>query len=126
MTLEATSANTAPLTEENTALTEATEQGAASATSSPAAVAAQSARLQQAVAVLNRLSGAVRSQVLGRDDVIELAIIALIADGHVLLEGVPGLWTSAPLRPCPPLEYLSRLPPLFPVSSLKFPSNSCE
>ena len=90
MTLEATSANTAPLTEENTALPEATDQGAAPATSSPTAVSAQSARLQQAVAVLNRLSNAVRSQVLGRDDVIELAIIALIADGHVLLEDFPG------------------------------------
>ncbi len=90
MTLEATSANTAPLTEENTALTETTDQGAAPATSSPAAVPAQTARLQQAVTVLNRLSSAVRSQVLGRDDVIELAIIALIADGHVLLEDFPG------------------------------------
>jgi MoxR-like ATPase len=46
--------------------------------------------LQNAVAVLDRLSKAVRNQVVGRDDVIELAIIALIADGHVLLEDFPG------------------------------------
>lgn len=51
---------------------------------------AQSQRLQQAVAVLQRLAQAVRQQVIGRDDVIELAIIALVADGHVLLEDFPG------------------------------------
>lgn len=52
--------------------------------------AAQSPRLRQAVAVLQRLAQAVRQQVIGRDDVIELAIIALVADGHVLLEDFPG------------------------------------
>lgn len=55
-----------------------------------AAPAAQSSRLQDAVAVLNRLNQAVKQQVLGRDDVIELVIIALVADGHVLLEDFPG------------------------------------
>ena len=53
-------------------------------------VATQSESLQQAVAVLSRLSQAVKQQVLGRDDVIELVIIALVADGHVLLEDFPG------------------------------------
>lgn len=43
-----------------------------------------------AVATLKRLSAAVKQQVLGRDDVIELTLIALIADGHVLLEDFPG------------------------------------
>lgn len=46
--------------------------------------------LAEAITVLNTLSSAVRAQVLGRDDVIELALIALIADGHVLLEDFPG------------------------------------
>ncbi len=46
--------------------------------------------LTSATAVLNKLMNAVKAQVLGRDDVIELAIIALIADGHVLLEDFPG------------------------------------
>ena len=46
--------------------------------------------LTQSIDVLKRLSSSVKSQVLGRDDVIELAIIALIADGHVLLEDFPG------------------------------------
>ncbi|MDO8909868.1 MAG: AAA family ATPase [Pseudohongiella sp.] len=46
--------------------------------------------LDQAREVLVRLGSAVRAQVLGRDDVIELALIALMADGHVLLEDFPG------------------------------------
>lgn len=46
--------------------------------------------LSAAVDILNRLSTAVQQQVLGRDDVIELTLIALIADGHVLLEDFPG------------------------------------
>ncbi len=46
--------------------------------------------LAEAAAVLRRLRDIVRSRVIGRDDVIELAIIALIADGHVLLEDFPG------------------------------------
>ncbi len=46
--------------------------------------------LDTAIDVLNRLTTAVKQQVLGRDDVIELTLIALIADGHVLLEDFPG------------------------------------
>jgi len=49
-----------------------------------------SSELSQAVAVLEKLQNCVRKQVLGRDDVIELSIIALVADGHVLLEDFPG------------------------------------
>lgn len=47
-------------------------------------------QIDTAVDVLNRLSAAVKQQVLGRDDVIELTLIALVADGHVLLEDFPG------------------------------------
>ncbi|MFK7865244.1 MAG: AAA family ATPase [Pseudohongiellaceae bacterium] len=46
--------------------------------------------LAEAVTTLQTLTAAVKQQVLGRDDVIELAIIALVADGHVLLEDFPG------------------------------------
>lgn len=49
-----------------------------------------STTLQQARKVLQNLSQAVRQQVIGRDEVIELVIIALVADGHVLLEDFPG------------------------------------
>ena len=46
--------------------------------------------LGEAIGVLRRLRDAVGARVIGRDDVIELVIIALIADGHVLLEDFPG------------------------------------
>ncbi len=50
----------------------------------------KTSNLTSAVEVLTRLTQCVRSQVLGRDDVIELSIIALVSDGHVLLEDFPG------------------------------------
>lgn len=56
----------------------------------PEATTSNLSNLAPAIAVLNKLISAVKAQVLGRDDVIELAIIALIADGHVLLEDFPG------------------------------------
>ena len=40
--------------------------------------------------VLLRLQEIVKQQVSGRDNIIELAIIALVADGHILLEDFPG------------------------------------
>ena len=46
--------------------------------------------MQEALEVLSTLQATVKKKVLGRDDVIELAIIALIADGHILLEDFPG------------------------------------
>ncbi|MEM6456173.1 MAG: AAA family ATPase [Acidobacteriota bacterium] len=46
--------------------------------------------LASAVAALDRLRRRVGQQVLGRDDVIDLVLIALVADGHVLLEDYPG------------------------------------
>ena len=46
--------------------------------------------LKEALEVLSTLQATVKKKVLGRDDVIELAIIALIADGHILLEDFPG------------------------------------
>jgi len=53
-------------------------------------VPAASTALSTAMEVLSILADTVKQQVLGRDDVIELAIIALVADGHVLLEDYPG------------------------------------
>jgi MoxR-like ATPase len=43
-----------------------------------------------ALGVVNRLRERLRAVVLGRDEVIDLLIIALLADGHVLLEDYPG------------------------------------
>ncbi len=46
--------------------------------------------LTEAHAVLRGLFERLAAQVLGRDEVIELVLIALLADGHVLLEDFPG------------------------------------
>ena len=48
------------------------------------------ARTQWAQDVFRRLAGRLRHSVKWRDDVIELVLIALFADGHVLLEDYPG------------------------------------
>ncbi|MDX1491893.1 MAG: AAA family ATPase [Pseudohongiellaceae bacterium] len=57
---------------------------------SSAAAASHSQSLQNAISVLHRLRAAIKDQVIGRDNIIELVIIALMADGHVLLEDHPG------------------------------------
>jgi len=54
------------------------------------AVLEDSPALAEARDVLDRLRQSVIARVLGRDEVIELVIIALMADGHVLLEDYPG------------------------------------
>lgn len=54
------------------------------------AVASTTPALTEASDTLQRLAGAVRAQVIGRDEVIDLTVIALMADGHVLLEDFPG------------------------------------
>ena len=41
-------------------------------------------------AVAERIRARVRDNVMGRDPVIELVLVALFADGHVLLEDYPG------------------------------------
>jgi MoxR-like ATPase len=46
--------------------------------------------LAQAHQVVTRLRDRLRAAVKGRDDVIELVLIALLADGHILLEDYPG------------------------------------
>jgi MoxR-like ATPase len=46
--------------------------------------------LPNAQQAIDRLTSRARSVIVGRDDVIELTLIALLADGHVLLEDYPG------------------------------------
>jgi MoxR-like ATPase len=46
--------------------------------------------VEAAHAVATRLGDRLRAAVRGRDDVIELVLTALLADGHVLLEDYPG------------------------------------
>ncbi|MCG8461133.1 MAG: AAA family ATPase, partial [Holophagales bacterium] len=46
--------------------------------------------LDAAQQVLECLRSRIRAQVIGRDEVIDLVLVALLADGHVLLEDFPG------------------------------------
>ncbi len=46
--------------------------------------------LDEAMQVLQSLRNRVSQQVLGRDEVIDLVLVALLSDGHVLLEDFPG------------------------------------
>lgn len=46
--------------------------------------------LSDARATIARLAERARAAIVGRDDVIDLVLIALVADGHVLLEDYPG------------------------------------
>jgi len=46
--------------------------------------------LDDAKKVADVLRGRMRHDVMGRDDVIELVLVALLGDGHVLLEDYPG------------------------------------
>jgi len=45
---------------------------------------------RQAALVLERLKGNLREVIRGKDEVIERLLIAILADGHVLIEDVPG------------------------------------
>ena len=61
-------------------------------------VVGSDARLEQAVARLNKVRSEIAKVIVGQDDVVEGVLICLIAAGHVLLEGVPGLGKTTLLR----------------------------
>ncbi|MCA9673218.1 MAG: AAA family ATPase, partial [Myxococcales bacterium] len=64
---------------------------AAGAVAAPAAaVVDPAAGLAHASQVADRLRARMRDHVMGRDEVIELVLVALLADGHILLEDYPG------------------------------------
>ncbi|MFW5925245.1 MAG: AAA family ATPase [Myxococcota bacterium] len=52
--------------------------------------APQASSLDTAHQVLGRLGDRLRAAIRGRDEVIDLVLVALVADGHVLLEDYPG------------------------------------
>src|SRR5947209_10121980 len=47
--------------------------------------------LDELLLLTNRLMENIGSVVLGKPDVIRLAVVALLAEGHVLIEDVPGV-----------------------------------
>jgi MoxR-like ATPase len=59
---------------------------------------ASDARLEQAVSRLNEVRYEIAKVIVGQQDVVEGVLICLIASGHVLLEGVPGLGKTTLLR----------------------------
>jgi MoxR-like ATPase len=61
-------------------------------------VVATDARLEQAVSRLNEVRNEIAKVIVGQQDVVEGVLICLIASGHVLLEGVPGLGKTTLLR----------------------------
>lgn len=56
------------------------------------------ARLQQASNLANGLLNEIKKVLIGQDAIIEQVLIALIARGHVLIEGVPGLGKTLLVR----------------------------
>ena len=52
---------------------------------------ARTATFEQAATVARDILAEVRKAVVGKDDVLELIVAALMADGHVLLDDVPGV-----------------------------------
>lgn len=54
--------------------------------------------LQQAKLQITALQDNVRKVLVGQDDVVEQVVVAFLAGGHVLLEGVPGLGKTLLIR----------------------------
>ena len=48
-------------------------------------------RLDALLAALNRAREAISAVVVGQEQVVEQVLVALLAGGHVLLEGAPGM-----------------------------------
>ncbi len=65
-------------------------QGSDAALRSPEVATAADSALERAAEVMQRLRRRIAVQILGRDEVIDLVLVALLADGHVLLEDFPG------------------------------------
>src|SRR5258708_20358415 len=61
-------------------------------------IVATDARLELAVSRLDEVRYEIAKVIVGQQDVVEGVLICLIAAGHVLLEGVPGLGKTTLLR----------------------------
>ena len=52
---------------------------------------AEAAAIADAAALINRLADTIRRVVVLREETVRLALVGLLADGHLLLEDVPGV-----------------------------------
>src|SRR5690606_39142087 len=57
-----------------------------------------SGQLQEGASVVRQVNQALKSVLIGQDEVVEQVLIALLAGGHVLIEGVPGLGKTLLVR----------------------------
>jgi MoxR-like ATPase len=73
------------------------------------------APLEDARKALDALARRARAVVIGRDDVIELVLIALLSDGHVLLEDYPGSGKTTLARALGESLEVSRSPGTLPA-----------
>jgi len=55
-------------------------------------------RLQQASTLANHIFNEIKKVLIGQDDIVEQVLVTLIARGHVLIEGVPGLGKTLLVR----------------------------
>ena len=60
--------------------------------------AALNERIRQQSLAVSALLGEVRKVIVGQTTLVERLVIGLLADGHVLLEGVPGLAKTLAVR----------------------------
>ena len=58
----------------------------------------ESQGVTQAAATLRNLRAAIHQAMVGQEGVIDQVLIALVASGHVLIEGVPGLGKTLLVR----------------------------
>ena len=61
-------------------------------------------RLDELLSLSNRLLENIGLVVLGKTEVIRLAVVALLAEGHVLIEDVPGVGKTLLAGPWPPVS----------------------
>ena len=58
----------------------------------------ESSTIQQAADLLGKLRAGIGEAVVGQSRVVEEVVLALVASGHVLIEGVPGLGKTLLVR----------------------------
>src|SRR5271155_3672740 len=61
-------------------------------------IQADAAAIERATAELSRVRDEIGKIIVGQRDVVDGVLICLVAGGHVLLEGVPGLGKTTLLR----------------------------
>jgi MoxR-like ATPase len=58
----------------------------------------QAERLQQALDIVRRISAEIRRAVIGQHEIVDQVLACMLAGGHVLVEGVPGLGKTLLVR----------------------------